>query len=105
MANLVNLTSGNWSSEVAGSPETVIVVCWSPWSESSRQLLPVISSLADSTSSSAKFGKLDADTETSLASQLQISALPQVLAIQKGQLQTRILGAQTKAYYQKVLKI
>src|SRR5262245_42278608 len=105
MASLVNLTSSNWSSEVVNSNDPVIVVCWADWSGPSKQLLPTISSLADSSTSSAKFAQLDAGTETSLASNLNLVSVPQVIALQKGQVQTRIMGAQSQSYYKQVLKV
>ncbi len=105
MATLVDITGANWASEVTNSKDPVIIVCWASWNGPSKMALSTISDVADATSSPAKFARLDADTESSLASTLNVAALPQVLAFQKGVLQTRILGAQSKSHYQQVLKV
>jgi len=103
MANLVDITSSNWSDEVAKSSDRVIVVCWADWSGPSKRLMPTMYDLADS--SSAKFGRIDVDAESSLAQTLNLTSVPQVLDLQKGQVQNRIIGAQTKAYYQRTLDL
>jgi thioredoxin 1 len=105
MASLLDITSSSWTDEVEKSKEPVILVCWAGWSGPSKQLLPVISDLADGSSASAKFAKLDADAESSLASNLQVLSVPQVLSLVKGQVQKRIVGSQSKEYYRRVLGV
>ncbi len=65
----------------------VILICWSPRSAQSQELLKVISKLqADDSTKSWVFASLDVDAEPEVAQALQVKAVPYALALVAEQL-------------------
>jgi thioredoxin 1 len=103
-ANVVELTTDNWETEVVQSSQPVLVDFWAPWCGPCRALAPTIDKLADSYAGKIKVGKLNTDDHPDVAVRYAISGIPQVLLF-KGSDQPveRLVGLQPETALVKVI--
>src|SRR2546423_5136152 len=94
-ANVVELTTANWETEVTQSDQPVLVDFWAPWCGPCRALAPTIDKLAEQYAGKVKVGKLNTDDNQELAVRYGISGIPQVLIFRGGdQPRERMVGLQ-----------
>src|SRR5882757_4272555 len=78
-ANVLELTTANWESEVVKSDKPVLVDFWAAWCGPCRALGPTIDRIADQFAGKVKVGKLNTDDHQDIAIKYGISTIPQVL--------------------------
>src|SRR5947209_3389220 len=78
-ANVVELTTANWETEVTQSDKPVLVDFWAVWCGPCRALAPTIDKLADQFAGKVKVGKLNTDEAQEIAIRYGINTIPQVL--------------------------
>lgn len=83
-ANVKELTSDNWQSEVADSNVPVLVDFWAPWCGPCRALAPTIDKLATTYSGKVKVAKLNVDDAQDIAAKYGITSIPRVLVFKGG---------------------
>ncbi|HKB41096.1 MAG TPA: thioredoxin [Gemmataceae bacterium] len=103
-ANVVELTSANWESEVVNSDVPVMVDFWAPWCGPCRMLAPTVDRLAEQFSGRVKVGKLNTDDHQEVAVRYAISGIPQLLFFHGGDKpKERLVGVQAEATLVKTL--
>lgn len=83
-ANVKELTSDNWQTEVAESSVPVLVDFWAPWCGPCRALSPTIDKLAATYSGRVKVAKLNVDDAGDIAAKYGITSIPRVLVFKGG---------------------
>jgi thioredoxin 1 len=103
-ANVFELTTENWESEVVNSDIPVLVDFWAPWCGPCRMLAPTIDRIADQFAGKVKVGKLNTDDNQDVAVRYAISGIPQLLFFKGGDKpQERLVGVQAEATLVKTL--
>jgi thioredoxin 1 len=89
-------TDGNFDQEVLGSDVPVVVDFWAEWCMPCKILSPTIDQVAEEFSGKVKVGKLDIDSNQSVAVKFGISAIPTVLLFKDGQVVKKFVGLTSK---------
>jgi thioredoxin 1 len=95
-SNVTNITEANFSSEVLQAPVPVLVDFWAEWCGPCKAIAPIIDELANEMDGRAKFGKINVDDQSGLASQYGIRAIPTILIFKGGQVMEQVVGARGK---------
>jgi thioredoxin 1 len=100
MANVTELTDGNFQSEVLESDQLVLVDFWAPWCGPCRMIAPVVEELAADNAGLLKVAKLNVDDNPSIASGYGVSSIPTLMLFQGGEVVDRFVGVQPKTRLQ-----
>ena len=94
--NTATFTDGNFATEVLASDQVVLVDFWATWCGPCRMVGPIIDQLADEFAGRVKVGKVDVDSNQSVAASYQISSIPTLMVFKGGRVVEQVLGAQPK---------
>ncbi len=100
---MIELTSKNFDLEVLKSDMPVVVDFWATWCGPCRVFSPIIEEVAKDYSGKAKFGKLDTDENSDIASRYNIMSIPTILLFQNGDVKAMSVGALPKESFKKWL--
>ncbi len=89
------ITSENFRSEVLDFKGTVLLDFWAGWCGPCRAMAPVVEKLAEE-HPEVRFGKVNVDEESELASQFSIFSIPTFLVVKNGKVQAQTAGARPK---------
>lgn len=89
----VELTSGNFQSEVLESDTPVLVDFWAVWCAPCRMIAPVVDELAGTYEGKVKFGKLNVDEHGEIAARYNVRGIPTLLLFNNGQVVDQMVGA------------
>ncbi len=91
-AGVVKLTSSSFDSFInTGLP--VLVDFWADWCMPCRMMAPVMEELAQTYTGRAKFGKVNVDENSQIASRYGIMSIPHFLIFKNGTRVEKIVGA------------
>jgi thioredoxin 1 len=94
---VIHATKENWDDEVMKSPIPVLVDFWAEYCKPCRDLAPVLEELAAELAGRLKIVKVDAQECNDLAGTYRIRALPTLLVIKGGAVQSQMVGGMRKA--------
>lgn len=94
---MMNLTEGNFKSEVLNADGVVLVDFWAPWCGPCRMVGPILEEIAREKQGRVKVGKVNVDESPGLASSYRVMSIPTMLVFKKGQLVEKFVGAMPKS--------
>ena len=94
MAQMVN--SENFEQEVLKSDIPVVVDVYASWCGPCQQLEPIFNELAKELAGKYKLVKINIDEERDLAVQYNVSSIPTLLFIKKGEVVSKEMGYMSK---------
>lgn len=102
-AATLTITESNYQSEVVNSTVPVMIDFWAEWCMPCRAIGPTIDQLAVEYQGKAKVGKVDVDSNRSLALQFNVQSIPCVVVVKGGQVVSRTMGIKPKPEFAKML--
>ena len=102
--NLMEITDGNFQSEIAGAQGLAMVDFWAEWCAPCRLIGPSVAQLADQYAGQVKVGKLDVDSNQRTAAQFNVRSIPTILFFKDGQVVDTVVGALPKQVLERKLQ-
>ncbi len=93
---VLELTDGNFDTEVVNGDVPVLVDFWAEWCMPCRMLAPVIDELAAEYEGKVKVGKVDTDANKDVSMKFGISAIPTIILFNKGEVVKKFVGMTSK---------
>ncbi len=100
----ITLTKDNFEAEVINSDKPVLVDFWAVWCGPCQALAPTIKEIAEDYEGKIKIGKVNVDEQPELAQQFGILSIPTLIYFKDGKEEDKIIGLQTKAEIEAILK-
>lgn len=106
MSQPVELTDGNFESEILKSDKPCLVDFWAEWCGPCRMVGPIVEEIAKEYEGKLKVGKLNVDENNQTAGKYGIMSIPSILFFNGGQMVDQIIGAVPKKHFvEKVEKL
>ena len=91
----INVNENNFRQEVLNSEEKVLLDFWAPWCGPCRMVLPIVEEIAQERPD-IKVAKVNVEEQPELAMQFQVSSIPTLMVMEKGQILRQAVGARAK---------
>lgn len=101
---MIEITDGNFETEVLKSSVPVLVDFWAPWCSPCRAIAPVVEELAREYQGKLKVGKMNVDDNERVPGTFQILSIPTLLVFKDGKVAGQLVGAQPKAKIESEIK-
>jgi thioredoxin 1 len=92
MSNLQQITAREFQSEVIDSNLPVVVDFYADWCPPCRMLGPILDRLSEEFAGRLKFVKVNSDQESALANSYEVTGLPTLVFIEKGEVVGQFAG-------------
>jgi thioredoxin 1 len=102
-ANTIEITDGNFETEVLKSNTPVLVDFWAAWCAPCRAIAPAVDAIAEEYKGRVKVGKLDVDANGATGTRFNVRGIPTLLVFKDGQVKEQIVGAVDKSVITKAL--
>ena len=96
MSKLQTLTDANWDAEVMSSDTPVLVDFWAEWCQPCKVLTPIVEGVAEQYKGRMKFGQMNVEENDNVPFRYNITTLPTLLIIKKGQVSEQSVGLVSK---------
>lgn len=97
MAEVRNVRTEDWETEVLGAERPVLVDLWAAWCGPCRVVGPIVDEIADERAGNLEVFKLDVDANPDVAIRYGVSSIPTLLVLRDGEEVGRVVGALPKA--------
>lgn len=104
MANVTEITTENFESEVLGSSVPVLADFWAAWCGPCKMVSPLIDELAEDYEGKAKVCKINVDEQMELAERFKVMTIPTVIVFKNGEIAEKAVGAKAKADYAQMIE-
>ncbi len=94
MAEPIELTEDNFTSEVLEADMPVMIDFWAPWCGPCLMVAPIVESLANKYEGKIKVAKVNLDESPALASEYGVRSIPAIFIFNNGQVAERTVGVQ-----------
>ena len=96
-AKPIEVTDGNFSSEIESGDGLSLVDFWATWCGPCRMVAPIVEQLATEHAGKLKVAKLDVDANQGVATRYNIRSIPSILFFKDGKHVDTVVGAVPKA--------
>ncbi|MEX0660068.1 MAG: thioredoxin [Egibacteraceae bacterium] len=97
MSDVKAVTDQDWSTEVLGSEQPVLVDFWAEWCGPCRMVGPVVEEIAGEKAGTLKVVKLNVDDNPETARSYKVMSIPTLMVFADGVEKKRIVGARGKS--------
>ena len=104
MADVLQVTDGNFEDEIIKSDIPSMVDFWAAWCGPCKMVGPVVEELAAQYEGKIKIGKMDVDTNNQTPAKFGIRNIPTLILFKDGQVVQTITGAHPKDHIEGELK-
>ena len=80
----LQITNENYA-EVLASGQPVVIDFWAEWCGPCKMQAPIFHALADKLEGKVKFGKVNVDEESELATQFAVMSIPTLILFENGE--------------------
>ncbi len=94
MAEPIELTEENFTSEVLEADIPVMIDFWAPWCGPCNMVSPIVESLANKYEGKIKVAKVNLDESPALASEYGVRSIPAIFIFNGGKVAERTVGVQ-----------
>jgi len=103
MADVKELSDGDFETEVLQSTEPVLIDFWAPWCGPCRMVAPVVEELAAENAGSIRVAKVNVDDSRDTAAKYAVSSIPTLILFKDGQVVDKFVGVQPKSRLQEAV--
>ena len=100
--SIIHLTADSFDGAIGSGK--ALVDFWADWCTPCKMVAPVIAELAEEFSGSVTVGKVDVDSEGTLASRFGVMSIPTVILFKDGVEAQRFIGVQPKETYEEAVR-
>lgn len=92
MANITEMTTTNFDSEVLQATTPVLVDFWAPWCGPCRAVAPILEAVSQEMEGKVKIVKVNVDDNQQLAVRFGVQAIPTLIIFKGGEPVDRMVG-------------
>jgi thioredoxin 1 len=97
------VTDETFGDEVLTSPVPVIVDFWAPWCKPCKAIEPHLRAIAEERDGLVRLVRVNVDENLAVSGRYGVLSLPTVMLFSGGEARTTILGAHSRAHYEREL--
>ena len=100
--SIIHVTKENFQEAVLEAKQDVLLDFWAPWCGPCRMVAPIVEQIAEE-NDALTLGKINVDEEMELAGQFQITSIPTLVLMRRGQAVKTVVGYRPKTEIEKLL--